>query len=88
VKPPVLESDVRGGGFEQVRGDLLRALANGNRALEDRCASDRGAAASEGPDSARHDRGVAVEDDDVLEGNLESIGGDLGPARLVPLTVR
>ena len=75
-------------GLEQVRGDLLRLLLDLlGRHVDRRCA-DGTAAAAVAAHPERHLAGVAVDDVDVVDRNLQFVGDDLRERRLVALAVR
>src|SRR3989454_4650317 len=73
--------------FEQVRGDPPALLLDLVQRHENGGATDRSGAAPVRPHAEGDRAGIAVDDVDLLDGNLELVGDELGERRLVPLAV-
>src|SRR5262244_3214172 len=85
---PARVLDVARGGFQEVSGDLLALLLDlVHRHLERGAAHGSGPAAI-GAHAERDGTRVAVDHLDLVDGNLEIVGHELGAGRLVPLPVR
>ena len=74
-------------GFHQVRGDRQHFVAHGDGGLARRATGDdRGAAPARAGAVGRRLR-IGLHDGDVLVGDAEVVGDDLGHGRLDALTV-
>ena len=88
IGPTAFVDHVVFGSFEEMGGQLARLLFDLLRGQVDGGPVDREAAAAIGVHSHRTNRGVAVNDLDVLERQAKDVGRDLGERRLMTLAMR
>jgi hypothetical protein len=85
ITRPSGDLDVGGSGLEELRGgkdDLVSHLPGGD---VDRAARIDSAPRGKGADAERYGSRVSADDRDPVRRNAQSVSGDLGEGRLVPL---
>ena len=85
MQAPPVEGDVV--GFQQHGAEFLHLGLEVLEGVIERRAADGRAAAAEGADAVLHDGGVAVDDQDVVDGDAELVGDNLREGGFLALAV-